>query len=129
MLILTLIAGVGITFAALSVTADDATHTTSLSVSCFDFGEGDESALVAAITSTDLQDQTWHVTWFVTPPGASEALFGLSSISRADGETSGLTTAMAISGLNSGDSVRALFETRDSAGSVLFSFNRTVTVP
>lgn len=126
-----LIAATVIAPVALVALADDASHATVLAMGSYDFddGTGDEPAVIAALTSTDSSDWSWHITWFVRPPGGTEAGYGGSAIARDSGESSGLTAAIAVAGLSPGDTVRAHYETKSSTGVVRFSFDRTVVIP
>jgi len=128
-LLLALACAIALPLIVVIARADDATHTTTLSSGPYDFGAGPESALIATVNSTSAADWSWHIIWFVTPTGGSEALYATGSTSRADGETSGFISAVATSGLTTGDSVRAHYETRDQVGTVLFSFDRYTVVP
>jgi len=122
---------VAIAVIVLQARADDAVHTTSLSFGSKVFPPSTtaEPAILASITSTDPTDAKWLITLFATPPGGTETKLSRSWTLRSEGETSGCSSARNYGDLSSGTQIRALFQTKDTLGGVVFSHNRYLTVP
>jgi len=112
--------------------ADDATHTTSLQFGSAAFRSNPAypnpvPAILASLNSTDPADVTWSITFFATRPGQTETQLS-KTVGREVGP-SGFSSNRTYGELPSGTQVRALFETKDSGGNVLFSYNRYLTIP
>lgn len=103
--------------------ADDASRTTSLQVT--------GATITATLNSTNLADETWTITWYHTPSGQSEYQHCSTATSRTMGITSqdNLSAFLYTGDYQSGDTVRAHFQTFDNFGQQLFSFSRFITVP
>ncbi len=108
--------------------ADDATRTTSLSLTTHDFGSGSEAAAIAVLSSSNGADTSWVIHVHVTPYGGSEARVGGVETAKADGH-SGANCRISTASLASGSTVRAEFLAYDTNGTQIFSFGRTVTTP
>lgn len=114
---------VGIDRSHSSARADDAVRTTSLTNA--------SGNITATLNSTYGSDETWEISLFFTPSGGTEEPNGSASSTRTDGLTSSTTWRLEAptSQFVSGDTIRANFRTYSSGGSVLFNFNRTLTIP
>jgi hypothetical protein len=113
-----------------TVLADDANHTTTFALGSNDFdGTGPVPAALASMRTTDSSDDTWKIDLYRTPSGGVETLASSTSISRADGESSGCDLNLATAPYPSGTSFRAHFETRSSTNVLIFSYDRYAVKP
>jgi hypothetical protein len=90
-----------------------------------------ENDVVATLNSTYGSDEEWVINLFYTPSGGSEMGNGGTSATRTDGLTSSDTLRIEapVSSFSSGATVKALFQTYDSSSSLLWSYERSVTIP
>lgn len=108
--------------------ADDAGHTTTLSIGSFRYIQGSAASVIAEIVSTDSSDASVSVTIYRTPSGGAEVeMYG----GECDwsGSEARAKVAVPLIKFSSGDSVRANYQGLDSSGLVQWNFNRTLSVP
>lgn len=111
--------------------ADDASHTTTLSSTTYDFGSGAENAVVATLVSTSSGDVLGKILISRKPSGGSTYTTLHVGQAPTDGSQSGVDMDAAVSyGIfASGDTVQAQFSCYDSSSNSTFSYTRTITIP